>query len=163
MSLPEKPAPPARPIISRSPSVFNNGAGNGFPAAPASWALPAGRDAPSRASNAVLELSDGSAFQGISFGATDKSVAGECVFQTGESSLGALDSFFSCCSTFFARLYESFAYTCIYSANLLPSSCWTCILYLPYLAVRCFFHVAETTWRRLVNEQIESHSYGYNL
>ena len=116
MSLSEKPAPPARPIISRSPSMFNNGAGNGFPAAPASWALPAGRDAPSRASNAVLELSDGSAFQGISFGATDKSVAGECVFQTGESSLGALDSSFRAASTFFARLYESFAYTCIYSA-----------------------------------------------
>ena len=84
--------------------MFNNGAGNGFPAAPASWALPAGRDAPSRASNAVLELSDGSAFQGISFGATDKSVAGECVFQTGESSLGALDSFFRA-ARHFLRVY----------------------------------------------------------
>jgi carbamoyl-phosphate synthase/aspartate carbamoyltransferase len=31
----------------------------------------------------VLELSDGSAFRGVSFGAEGKSVAGECVFQTG--------------------------------------------------------------------------------
>jgi carbamoyl-phosphate synthase / aspartate carbamoyltransferase len=34
---------------------------------------------------AVLELSDGSTFQGISFGAEGKSIAGECVFQTGQS------------------------------------------------------------------------------
>jgi len=33
----------------------------------------------------VLELFDGSAFLGISFGAEGKSVAGECVFQTGMS------------------------------------------------------------------------------
>lgn len=33
--------------------------------------------------DAVLELSDGAAYRGISFGAEDKSVAGECVFQTG--------------------------------------------------------------------------------
>jgi hypothetical protein len=33
--------------------------------------------------DAVLELSDGSAYRGISFGAEGKSVAGECVFQTG--------------------------------------------------------------------------------
>jgi carbamoyl-phosphate synthase / aspartate carbamoyltransferase len=32
---------------------------------------------------AVLEFADGSAFRGISFGAQGKSVAGECVFQTG--------------------------------------------------------------------------------
>ncbi|KAG7088179.1 hypothetical protein E1B28_012198 [Marasmius oreades] len=32
---------------------------------------------------AVLELSDGSAYRGISFGTQSKSVAGECVFQTG--------------------------------------------------------------------------------
>jgi len=31
----------------------------------------------------ILELADGSAYQGISFGAEGKSVAGECVFQTG--------------------------------------------------------------------------------
>lgn len=34
-------------------------------------------------SNAVLELSDGTLYTGISFGAEQKSVAGECVFQTG--------------------------------------------------------------------------------
>ena len=33
---------------------------------------------------AVLELADGSAFRGTSFGAEGKSVSGECVFQTGE-------------------------------------------------------------------------------
>lgn len=36
---------------------------------------------------AVLELADGTAFRGISFGAEGKSVSGECVFQTGMSSL----------------------------------------------------------------------------
>ena len=35
------------------------------------------------APDAVLELIDGTAFCGISFGAQGKSVAGECVFQTG--------------------------------------------------------------------------------
>lgn len=35
--------------------------------------------------DAVLELQDGSAFKGISFGAEARSVAGECVFQTGQS------------------------------------------------------------------------------
>jgi carbamoyl-phosphate synthase/aspartate carbamoyltransferase len=38
----------------------------------------------SAASDAVLELGDGSAYSGISFGAPGKSVAGECVFQTGK-------------------------------------------------------------------------------
>lgn len=33
----------------------------------------------------VLELADGSAFRGMSFGAQTKSIAGECVFQTGMS------------------------------------------------------------------------------
>ncbi|KAF9242852.1 hypothetical protein BU15DRAFT_86655 [Melanogaster broomeanus] len=33
--------------------------------------------------DAVLELSDGTACRGISFGAEEKSIAGECVFQTG--------------------------------------------------------------------------------
>ena len=35
--------------------------------------------------DAVLELGDGSTYRGIGFGAEGKSVAGECVFQTGES------------------------------------------------------------------------------
>ena len=35
-------------------------------------------------SQMVLELADGTAFQGFSFGVQDKSISGECVFQTGE-------------------------------------------------------------------------------
>lgn len=31
----------------------------------------------------VLELADGSAYRGVSFGAEGKSISGECVFQTG--------------------------------------------------------------------------------
>lgn len=68
-----------RPALSRTSTYAN-----GFPTAPASAPLPNGRASPSKDGNAVLELSDGSAFQGISFGAPGKSVAGECVFQTGE-------------------------------------------------------------------------------
>lgn len=34
--------------------------------------------------DAILELADGSVFTGTSFGAEGKSVAGECVFQTGK-------------------------------------------------------------------------------
>lgn len=34
--------------------------------------------------DSALQLADGSVFSGISFGAEDKSVAGECVFQTGK-------------------------------------------------------------------------------
>jgi hypothetical protein len=32
----------------------------------------------------ILELADGSFYPGINFGAEGKSIAGECVFQTGE-------------------------------------------------------------------------------
>ena len=32
----------------------------------------------------VLELADGTAYRGISFGAEGKSISGECVFQTGK-------------------------------------------------------------------------------
>lgn len=42
-------------------------------------------------SDVVLELNDGSAFSGISFGAEGKSVAGECVFQTGKTTPSTLD------------------------------------------------------------------------
>ena len=35
----------------------------------------------------ILELVDGSAYRGISFGAEGKSVSGECVFQTGKHPL----------------------------------------------------------------------------
>lgn len=63
---------PVRPTLSRTPSTVA-----GIPAAPVT--------APNEGTSvdAVLELSDGSAFRGISFGAEGKSVAGECVFQTG--------------------------------------------------------------------------------
>ena len=69
----------SRPALSRSLTISN-----GLPTAPASTAMLSNMtDSSSKNANAILELSDGSAYQGISFGATDKSVAGECVFQTG--------------------------------------------------------------------------------
>uniref|UniRef100_A0A0W0F1Z5 Pyrimidine-specific carbamoyl phosphate synthase-aspartate carbamoyl transferase n=1 Tax=Moniliophthora roreri TaxID=221103 RepID=A0A0W0F1Z5_MONRR len=69
---------PVRPIFLRSRSQFSN-----VPT-PLATAPPA-EDDPENALNvdAVLELADGSAYRGISFGAEGKSVAGECVFQTG--------------------------------------------------------------------------------
>jgi len=39
---------------------------------------------PIHAVDAVLELQDGAVYAGVSFGASAKSVAGECVFQTGD-------------------------------------------------------------------------------
>jgi carbamoyl-phosphate synthase / aspartate carbamoyltransferase len=86
MSVPAIPPPGsanlknsnARPAISRSQSYAPNGA----PAPPiAAPQLHAGET--KNAPDAVLELLDGTAFRGISFGAPGKSVAGECVFQTG--------------------------------------------------------------------------------
>lgn len=41
--------------------------------------------APIAIADAILELGDGSTYRGIGFGAEGKSVAGECVFQTGMS------------------------------------------------------------------------------
>ncbi|KAI0065216.1 carbamoyl-phosphate synth [Artomyces pyxidatus] len=77
MALPPPPLH-ARPAISRSASYIMNG----LPAPPVT--------APSQQGtglkiilDAVLELADGTAFRGISFGAEHKSIAGECVFQTG--------------------------------------------------------------------------------
>ncbi|KAH9966310.1 hypothetical protein BJV74DRAFT_869500, partial [Russula compacta] len=68
----------ARPAITRSQSYTPNG----IPAAPI--AVPQLRASETKdAPDAVLELIDGTAFRGISFGAEGKSVAGECVFQTG--------------------------------------------------------------------------------
>ena len=67
-----------RPAIARSQSY----APNGIPAPPiASPHLLASETI--NAPDAVLELIDGTAFSGVSFGAQCKSVAGECVFQTG--------------------------------------------------------------------------------
>jgi hypothetical protein len=67
-----------RPAIARSQSY----APNGIPAPPIAapqFHASETKDAP----DAVLELIDGAAFRGISFGAQGKSVSGECVFQTG--------------------------------------------------------------------------------
>ena len=64
-----------RPVLARSASNYPNG----LPAPPIT---PSQND--QATSEAVLELADGTAFRGISFGAEGKSVAGECVFQTGE-------------------------------------------------------------------------------
>ena len=63
----------ARPPLPRTASTIN------VPAPPVTAPLHA--DAPP--SDAVLEFNDGTAYSGISFGAEGKSVAGECVFQTG--------------------------------------------------------------------------------
>ena len=69
-----------RPSLSRVAS----GLPNGGPAPPVIIAPQSGENI----TDAVLELADGTAFRGISFGADGKSVAGECVFQTGEYHLG---------------------------------------------------------------------------
>ncbi|TCD67720.1 hypothetical protein EIP91_012018 [Steccherinum ochraceum] len=67
-----------RPPLSRSPSVLSP---NGFPAPPVT--APSSLEGSTPGPDIVLELADGTAFRGISFGAEGKSVAGECVFQTG--------------------------------------------------------------------------------
>ena len=69
----------ARPALSRT----TTGIPNGLPAPPVT-AQPVQRDG-ATVTDAVLELADGTAFRGISFGAEGKSIAGECVFQTGKS------------------------------------------------------------------------------
>ncbi|RDX39517.1 hypothetical protein OH76DRAFT_1525959, partial [Lentinus brumalis] len=53
---------------------------NGYPEAPIAVTLAQDE---LQLKDAVLELADGTAFRGISFGAEGKSVAGECVFQMG--------------------------------------------------------------------------------
>ncbi|KAI0925314.1 hypothetical protein AcV7_005586 [Taiwanofungus camphoratus] len=65
-----------RPVLARSASNYPNG----FPVPPITASPLRDENA---ATEAVLELADGTAFRGISFGAESKSVAGECVFQTG--------------------------------------------------------------------------------
>lgn len=67
----------ARPALSRNAT----GLPNGTPAPPVS----APTQNEGTTTDAVLELADGTAFRGISFGAEGKSIAGECVFQTGTS------------------------------------------------------------------------------
>ncbi|KAJ2923820.1 hypothetical protein H1R20_g13277, partial [Candolleomyces eurysporus] len=71
MSSPSK----FRPGLERSPSH-----GPRVPTAPVTGPV---REDGAIEADGVLELSDGSAFRGVSFGAEGKSVAGECVFQTG--------------------------------------------------------------------------------
>ena len=66
------------PAIARSESY----APNGIPAPPIAGPQILGSET-TNAPDAVLELIDGTAFSGISFGAQCKSVSGECVFQTG--------------------------------------------------------------------------------
>ena len=67
---------PVRPPLSRLASNSLN-----LPASPVTFTpLYDGTDM----NDGILELVDGSAYRGISFGAEGKSVAGECVFQTGK-------------------------------------------------------------------------------
>ncbi|KAK0187138.1 hypothetical protein F5146DRAFT_765194 [Armillaria mellea] len=65
-----------RPALSRTSSSL-------FPTPLASAPYAQNNKSTLSGDNAVLELGDGSAFKGISFGAEGTSVAGECVFQTG--------------------------------------------------------------------------------
>jgi carbamoyl-phosphate synthase/aspartate carbamoyltransferase len=69
---------PARPRLTRAMTAVT-----GVPASPVT--SPAVHEDGSEAIDGVLELHDGTAFRGFSFGAEGKSVAGECVFQTGIS------------------------------------------------------------------------------
>ncbi|KAL6299175.1 carbamoyl-phosphate synthase [Sparassis latifolia] len=62
----------SRPVLAH----FTSNHPNGFLAPPIATS-------DSTSLEAVLELADGAAYRGISFGAEGKSVAGECVFQTG--------------------------------------------------------------------------------
>jgi carbamoyl-phosphate synthase/aspartate carbamoyltransferase len=71
------PADGLRPVFAHSQS------NSSFPAPPVTFSPLNDDDVMSASNEAVLELNDGSAFRGISFGAEQKSVAGECVFQTG--------------------------------------------------------------------------------
>ncbi|KAF7796439.1 hypothetical protein EIP86_007616 [Pleurotus ostreatoroseus] len=64
----------ARPPLSRVASRM--------PSGPAPPVVPT-TSGEAHTTDAVLELADGTAFRGFSFGAEGKSVAGECVFQTG--------------------------------------------------------------------------------
>lgn len=75
LSNPPNPANLARPIITR--------AVNSFRAGPPPISSPLYREDRENSTDAVLELGDGTTYRGIEFGAEGKSVAGECVFQTG--------------------------------------------------------------------------------
>jgi carbamoyl-phosphate synthase/aspartate carbamoyltransferase len=71
-------------VFSRAANTFT--AINGGPvSAPPLFKGDQEKMAPVAVADAILELSDGSTYRGIGFGAEGKSVAGECVFQTGMS------------------------------------------------------------------------------
>ena len=82
------------------------------------------RDASSPASSStstprmVLELADGTAFQGFSFGAVDKSISGECVFQTGEYLR----------LSFLLLLIFLYYFFSMMSVSLAPVSSWLCLM-----------------------------------
>ena len=75
-----------RPGLRRSPSSFVNGFQRASEPSPPVTAPPVicGYYPLPTHVEAVLELGDGSTYRGTSFGAEGKSIAGECVFQTGE-------------------------------------------------------------------------------
>lgn len=72
---------PVRPALSRLTSNLSN-----LPASPVTFAPlnDDGTEINDGMNDGILEFVDGSAYRGISFGAEGKSVAGECVFQTGK-------------------------------------------------------------------------------
>lgn len=90
------PLPPTTIPVTRSAAATLAPATGGLPVPPATFLPPRelselfpGPDAPQQAVKDVskdgkmlLELADGSAYEGFSFGA-DKTISGECVFQTG--------------------------------------------------------------------------------
>jgi carbamoyl-phosphate synthase/aspartate carbamoyltransferase len=73
-----------RPSLQRLSSVFAS-----FPSSPV-VATSFSDDGSDRV-DGVLELADGSAYRGISFGAEGKSISGECVYQTGLAFLLVLE------------------------------------------------------------------------
>ena len=81
----------ARPALARSATNYPNG----LPAEPIAATSVQDEGA---FVDAVLELADGTAFRGISFGAEGKSVAGECVFQTGANFFRCTRSRLCACS-----------------------------------------------------------------
>jgi carbamoyl-phosphate synthase / aspartate carbamoyltransferase len=79
MSVSSQSTSSVRPLFGRAASSYtkpNN--------APPPVSSPLFKNEQSPPMDAILELGDGSTFRGIGFGAEGKSVAGECVFQTGK-------------------------------------------------------------------------------
>lgn len=80
MSLSRPPIGDDRPSLARAASSFTKAN-----CGPPPISSPLFKDEKCSPADAILELGDGSTFRGIGFGAEGKSVAGECVFQTGKS------------------------------------------------------------------------------